>query len=169
VITTVSALRGIQYVAGRSFPKHQLIVRDLRQVTVTDLGHEEPTLLLTNNDAITCVALVTRYAQRMLIENGIAAAIQGAMLNALNGVAGPMSSIFGYAFVGGTSGNGLGNIRAGGYQDSNGNITYPFSRDLSFGAIRSHNRVRAERQLLLIYLNLVADTGLLNEAKAAAC
>jgi hypothetical protein len=48
---------------------------ELRQVTVVDLGHEEPTILLTNNEDITFVALVTRYAQRMLIENGIAEAI----------------------------------------------------------------------------------------------
>ena len=48
---------------------------DLRQVTVIDLGHEEPTILLTNNFALRCPALVTRYAQRMLIENGIAEAI----------------------------------------------------------------------------------------------
>jgi hypothetical protein len=40
----------------------------VRQVTVIDLGHEEPTILLTNNNKITCPALVTRYAQRMLIE-----------------------------------------------------------------------------------------------------
>ena len=31
-----------------------------RQVTVTDLGHEDPTVLLTNNARIRCPALVTR-------------------------------------------------------------------------------------------------------------
>src|SRR5262249_48289310 len=36
-----------------------------RQVTVIELGHEEPTILLTNNFKIHCPALVTRYAQRM--------------------------------------------------------------------------------------------------------
>lgn len=56
---------------------------DLRQVTVTDLGHEEPTILLTNNFPIQCPALVTRYAQRMLIENGISDAIQFFHLDAL--------------------------------------------------------------------------------------
>jgi hypothetical protein len=39
---------------------------ELRQVTVIELGHEEPTILLTNNFKIHCPALVTRYAQRML-------------------------------------------------------------------------------------------------------
>ena len=60
----------------------------LRQVTVTDLGHEEPTIILTNNFSITCPALVTRYAQRMLIENGISDAIQFFHLDALSSMIG---------------------------------------------------------------------------------
>jgi hypothetical protein len=60
----------------------------LRQVTVIDLGHEEPTVLLTNNLEITCPALVTRYAQRMLIENGISEAIQFFHLDALSSMVG---------------------------------------------------------------------------------
>ena len=48
----------------------------IRQVTIIDLGHEEPTVLLTNNFKISCPALVTRYAQRMLIENGIGEDVQ---------------------------------------------------------------------------------------------
>ena len=60
----------------------------LRQVTVIDLGHEEPTVLLTNNFRIGCSALVTRYAQRMLIENGIAEAIQFFHLDALSSMVG---------------------------------------------------------------------------------
>jgi hypothetical protein len=61
---------------------------ELRQVTVTDLGHEEPTLLLTNNFDIKCSALVTRYAQRMLIENGISEAIQFFHMDALSSMVG---------------------------------------------------------------------------------
>jgi hypothetical protein len=60
----------------------------LRQVTVIDLGHEEPTIILTNNEKITCSALVTRYAQRMLIENGIAEAVQFFHLDALSSMVG---------------------------------------------------------------------------------
>jgi hypothetical protein len=62
--------------------------KKLRQVTVIDLGHEEPTILLTNNEKITCPALVTRYAQRMLIENGIAEAVQFFHLDALSSMVG---------------------------------------------------------------------------------
>ena len=61
---------------------------DLRQVTVTDLGHEEPAIILTNNFSIKCPTLVTRYAQRMLIENGISEAIQFFHLDALSSMVG---------------------------------------------------------------------------------
>jgi hypothetical protein len=61
---------------------------ELRQITVTDLGHEDPTILLTNNERAGCPTLVTRYAQRMLIENGIAEAIQFFHLDALSSLVG---------------------------------------------------------------------------------
>lgn len=43
----------------------------IRQIAVMDLGHEEPTLLLTNQMRRSAVKLVERYARRMLIENNI--------------------------------------------------------------------------------------------------
>jgi hypothetical protein len=61
---------------------------ELRQITVTDLGHEDPTILLTNNKRHGCPTLVTRYAQRMLIENGIAEAVQFFHLDALSSMVG---------------------------------------------------------------------------------
>jgi hypothetical protein len=61
---------------------------ELRQVTIIELGHEEPTVLLTNNFEGECPALVTRYAQRMLIENGISEAIQFFHLDALSSMVG---------------------------------------------------------------------------------
>ena len=60
----------------------------VRQVTVIELGHEDPTILLTNNFKIDCPSLVTRYAQRMLIENGISEAIQFFHLDALSSMVG---------------------------------------------------------------------------------
>ena len=60
----------------------------LRQMTVIDLGHEEPTILLTNNLKISPTVLVTRYAQRMLIENKISEAIQFFHLDALSSMVG---------------------------------------------------------------------------------
>jgi hypothetical protein len=61
---------------------------ELRQVTIIELGHEDPTILLTNNFEIKCASLVTRYAQRMLIENGISDAIQFFHLDALSSMVG---------------------------------------------------------------------------------
>src|SRR6516162_6269108 len=60
----------------------------LRQISIIDLGHEEPTILLTNNTRESCPTLVTRYAQRMLIENGISEAIQFFHLDALSSMVG---------------------------------------------------------------------------------
>jgi hypothetical protein len=60
----------------------------LRQLSILDLGHEEPTLLLTNDMHATPATLITRYAQRMLIENGIAEAIHFFHIDALSSMVG---------------------------------------------------------------------------------
>jgi len=60
----------------------------LRQLTVIDLGHEEPTVILTNNFKIGQAPLITRYAQRMLIENNISESIQFFHLDALSSMVG---------------------------------------------------------------------------------
>lgn len=60
----------------------------LRQLTVMELGHEEPTVLLTNHRKLGPVELVTRYAQRMLIENGISEAVQFFHIDALSSMVG---------------------------------------------------------------------------------
>ena len=44
----------------------------LRQITIAELGHEEPTILLTNQLTATAARLIERYARRMIIENSIA-------------------------------------------------------------------------------------------------
>ncbi|HEO70584.1 MAG TPA: hypothetical protein ENN80_04925 [Candidatus Hydrogenedentes bacterium] len=43
----------------------------IRQIVIDELGHEQPTFLLTNQLRRGAPALVERYAQRMLIENNI--------------------------------------------------------------------------------------------------
>ena len=43
----------------------------IRQIAITELGHEEPTLLLTNQLRRSAANLIGRYARRMLIENNI--------------------------------------------------------------------------------------------------
>jgi hypothetical protein len=56
----------------------------VRQVVVADLGHEEPTILLTNQLTRTAPRLVERYAQRMTIENTIADGIDFFHMDALS-------------------------------------------------------------------------------------
>ena len=56
----------------------------LRQLFIKDLGHEQPTVLLTNDFRATPAALILRYARRMLIENGLADAVNFFHLDALS-------------------------------------------------------------------------------------
>ena len=56
----------------------------IRQIVVTDLGHEAPTVVLTNQLTRSAVTLVGRYAQRMLIENGIADGVDFFHIDALS-------------------------------------------------------------------------------------
>lgn len=59
-------------------------VGELRQLTITDLGHEEPTLLLTNQLQRGAADLIEHYAKRMLIENSISDGIDFFHLDALS-------------------------------------------------------------------------------------
>jgi hypothetical protein len=56
----------------------------LRQLIITDLGHEEPTFLLTNQLHRSAVKLIGRYARRMLIENNIQDGIDFFHMDALS-------------------------------------------------------------------------------------
>jgi hypothetical protein len=56
----------------------------LRQLTIAELGHEDPTLLLTNQLNRTASRLIGRYAQRMLIENNIEDGIDFFHMDALS-------------------------------------------------------------------------------------
>ena len=56
----------------------------VRQMFITDLGHEEPTILLTNDLESAAAKRITRYAQRMLIENHLADAVDFFHLDALS-------------------------------------------------------------------------------------
>jgi hypothetical protein len=58
--------------------------RTFRQLFIKDLGHDEPTILLTNDASATARQLVTRYARRMLIENALADAVRFFHIDALS-------------------------------------------------------------------------------------
>ena len=56
----------------------------IRQLVITELGHEEPTFLLTNQMTRSASKLIERYAQRMIIENNIADGIDFFHMDALS-------------------------------------------------------------------------------------
>jgi len=56
----------------------------LRQFAIKDLGHEQPTILITNQMRKSPATLIQRYARRMLIENNIADAIDFFHMDALS-------------------------------------------------------------------------------------
>lgn len=62
--------------------------RRFRQMFIEDLGHEEPTILLTNQRHTPAKALVTRYAQRMPIENALSDAVRFFHIDALSSAVG---------------------------------------------------------------------------------
>ena len=59
-----------------------------RQVYIVDLGHEKPTVLLTNDSHLTTPRLITRYAQRMLIENALSDGVRFFHMDALSSAVG---------------------------------------------------------------------------------
>jgi hypothetical protein len=62
--------------------------RVLRQLFILDLGHEDPTILLTNEHHTSAKRLITRYAQRMLIENALSDAVRFFHMDALSSAVG---------------------------------------------------------------------------------
>jgi hypothetical protein len=75
------------------FPKvHDTKVRlaggEFRQIAIKDLGHEQPTVLLTNDHKTSAAKVITRYAQRMLIENALSDAVRFFHMNALSSTVG---------------------------------------------------------------------------------
>jgi hypothetical protein len=57
---------------------------EVRQLFITDLGHEEATILLTNDLQSSAKKRITRYARRMLIENGLADSVDFFHLDSLS-------------------------------------------------------------------------------------
>ena len=80
---------GRKYKTPRVFEQPvKLAGATFRQLFVTDLGHEEPTILITNERHTTHAKLLTRYAQRMLIENALSDAVRFFHMDALSSAVG---------------------------------------------------------------------------------
>jgi hypothetical protein len=60
------------------------VSRPLRQIAIRNIGHDQPTLLITNDPTTPAKDLFCRYAERMIIENELDADISGFHLNALS-------------------------------------------------------------------------------------
>ena len=57
---------------------------EFRQMFIKDLGHDQPTILLTNDRKTGAAKVITRYAKRMLIENALSDAVRFFHMNALS-------------------------------------------------------------------------------------
>lgn len=68
--------------------KVKLEGRTLRQLFVKDLGHDEPTILLTNELHKPVKQIILRYAKRMLIENSLSDAVRFFHIDALSSAVG---------------------------------------------------------------------------------
>ena len=66
----------------------RLAGRQFRQFYIQDLGHDEPTILVTNQRWTSAKHLITRYAQRMLIENALSDAVRFFHMDALSSTVG---------------------------------------------------------------------------------
>jgi len=66
----------------------KLAGHSFRQFFVLDLGHDKPTILLTNQRQVSAKKLITRYAQRMLIENSLSDAVRFFHMDALSSAVG---------------------------------------------------------------------------------
>jgi hypothetical protein len=58
--------------------------RSFRQIYAKDLGHEDPTVLLTNDRPAKLPGIMSRYAQRMVVENAISDAVRFFHMDALS-------------------------------------------------------------------------------------
>ena len=56
----------------------------IRQLVIVGLGHDEPTVLITNDFAATPKKIIERYARRMTIEQRLGEAIRAFHLDALS-------------------------------------------------------------------------------------
>jgi hypothetical protein len=62
----------------------KLASRRFRQLAIEDLGHDKPTILITNDRKTSAAKLITRYAHRMLIENALSDAVRFFHVDALS-------------------------------------------------------------------------------------
>jgi hypothetical protein len=78
-----------KYQTPRVFEQKALVHRRVfRQLFIADLGHDQPTILLSNDQSATARQLIARYAKRMLIENALSDAVRFFHIDALSSAVG---------------------------------------------------------------------------------
>jgi transposase len=139
----------------------RLAGESFRQLFIQDLGHDEPTLLLTNDRRSSAAKLITRYAQRMLIENALSDAVRFFHMDALSSAVG-LKVDFDMSLL--VIASGLYRLLARtmrGYADAQARLIFrdlidmPASVDVTTSGVQVHFHRRA-------HLPIVSASGLLN-------
>jgi transposase len=139
----------------------RLAGRDLRQFFIKDLGHDEPTVLLSNARSATVKALITRYAQRMLIENALSDAVRFFHMDALSSAVG-LKVDFDMALL--VIASGLYRLLAGrmrGYQDAQARQVFRDLLDMPADVAVKADEVAVKFQRRA-HLPILAASGLLD-------
>jgi hypothetical protein len=134
-----------------------------RQLFIQDLGHDEPTILLTNDRRTAAAALITRYARRMLIENALSDAVRFFHMNALSSAVG-LKVDFDMALL--VIASGLYRLLARqmrGYADAQARRVYRDLVDLPASVRIAHDGVHVHFHRRA-HLPIVVDSGLLDSA-----
>jgi hypothetical protein len=142
--------------------KARPLQRAYRQFFITHIGHDEPTILLTNDAHSTPKSLITRYAKRMLIENALADAVKFFHIDALSSSVG-MKVDFDMALL--VLASGLYRLMAGrmrGYQDAQARQVFRDLIDMpaDISITEKEITVRFHRRA---HLPIVLSSGLFNK------
>ena len=136
-----------------------------RQFFIKDLGHDLPTILLSNDTSSTVPQLILRYAKRMLIENALADAVRFFHIDALSSSVG-LKVDFGMTLLVLASGlYRMMALRMRGYGDAQARQIFRDLIDMPADvAITDHEvRVRFHRRA---HLPIVLVSGLINKPVA---
>lgn len=133
-----------------------------RQLVIQDLGHDQPTILLTNERKTNAAKLISRYAQRMLIENALSDAVRFFHMNALSSAVG-IKVDFDMALL--VIASGLYRLLARkmrGYADAHAKTIFRDLIDIPATVTVGNNAVtvRLHRRS---HLPIIIDSGLLNQ------
>ena len=134
-----------------------------RQFFIKDLGHDEPTILLTNDRRGTAAQLIIRYARRMLIENALADAVRFFHIDALSSSVG-MKVDFDMALL--VLASGLYRLMANrmrGYDDARARQIFRDLIDMS-ADVAITNRQVTVRFHRRAHLPIVLSSGLFNKS-----